>query len=300
MFEDTARLDTTQVEDRRSGYRPGVRTGAVGGTGLIVVVVVALLLGVDPSTLISTDGSYIDTFSDLQDRTVGGPRTGNAELAGECQTGADANAREDCRIVGFVNSVQKYWSDDFSRRDWDYTGARTRFFSSATQTGCGTASSQVGPFYCPPDQQVYIDLEFFDELLTRFGATGGPFAQAYVVAHEYGHHVQNLLGLLDQIGAGQGPQSDAVRSELQADCLAGVWAGNAVQTGYIRRLTDADVAEALDAATAVGDDRIQRQAQGRVNPESWTHGSSEQRQRWFSTGYREGDLEFCDTFRGPI
>jgi hypothetical protein len=175
------------------------------------------------------------------------------------------------------------------------------FFTDATQTGCGHATSQVGPFYCPLDHNVYIDLGFFEELRTRFGASGGPFAQAYVIAHEYGHHVQNLLGTLDRArSTATGPESGAVRTELQADCYAGVWAANAVATGFIEELTQADINDGLDAAAAVGDDRIQEASQGQVNPERWTHGSSEQRRRWFSRGYENGKPAACDTFSGSI
>jgi predicted metalloprotease len=217
----------------------------------------------------------------------------NSDLSSECRTGADANQKEDCRIVGVINSVQAYWSQHLP----GYTKVDTVFFSSSANTGCGFATSSVGPFYCPLDQKVYIDLGFYDDLRSRFGAQGGPFAEAYVIAHEYGHHVENLRGVLERSRDGStGPTSSGVRVELQADCLAGVWARGAVQTGFIEELTDADIRDGLDAAAAVGDDRIQESVQGRVNPESWTHGSAQQRMKWFTTGYQSGDLASCDTF----
>ncbi|MDP8924076.1 MAG: neutral zinc metallopeptidase [Chloroflexota bacterium] len=300
-FNPNARLDPSQVEDRRGRGFGGGRGLAVGGGGIsIVALLLALLFGVNPFEMASGASPQPYSYEQPGVGQQGGLAAGNS-LTEACQTGADANQREDCRIVGFVNSIQSYWDDEFARRNAEYEPARTQLFSGGTQTACGSASSAVGPFYCPLDQEVYIDLSFFDDLQRRFGARGGPFAQAYVLAHEYGHHIQNQIGTLER---GQrdreGPQSGAVRVELQADCFAGVWANNAVATGYIERLTDEDIAVALDAAAAVGDDRIQRQAQGRVNPETWSHGSAEQRQRWFTTGYRGGDMNACDTFRGSV
>ena len=207
------------------------------------------------------------------------------------------------RIVAVVNSVQAFWTEEFARRGGRYQEAPTTFFSGGVGTACGQASSDVGPFYCPADSTIYIDLSFYDELRNRFGARGGDFAEAYVIAHEYGHHIQNLTGQNDRVRTRQGPDSDAVRLELQADCYAGLWANRATtvedeQSGrpLVTELSDEDIAIGLDAAATVGDDYIQERFQGQVNPEAWTHGSSAQRQRWFTTGLRTGDLEQCDTF----
>jgi predicted metalloprotease len=291
-FRKGARLDPSQIEDRRGrGRTVAIGGGGLGLVGLIVALVISLSGG--------GSGSVSDILNQLnrlnQVETTGGAPTSGA--LSQCRTGADADQTEDCRIVGYVNSIQDYWSQALD----GYTVIPTVFFSGATDSACGTATTDVGPFYCPRDEKVYIDLGFFQELRDRFGATAGPFAQAYVLAHEYGHHVQDLEGILSQIGNDRtGPQSNAVRSELQADCFAGVWAAHAVQTGFLTEVTDADIADALNAAAAVGDDRIQRQTEGQVNPETWTHGSSSERQHWFTTGYRSGDPNQCDTFSGSL
>ncbi len=292
-FRKGAKLDSGQVTDVRG--RGGGRGLAVGGGGIGVGVLVIYLL-----FSLLTGGGGLGQLAPLEDQQVGqGDNPG--VVSEECRTGADANERQDCFIVGVVNSTQEFWDGVFQRSGEQYQYVDTVFFTDQVQTACGGATSQVGPFYCPGDQLVYIDLGFFDELQSRFGAGEAPFAQAYVIAHEYGHHVQDLTGDLDRIGNDrQGPESRAVRAELQADCYAGVWAANAVETGLIEQLTQDDINAGLDAAAAIGDDRIQEQTQGQVNPESWTHGSSEQRRRWFSRGYEEGRPAACDTFSGSI
>jgi uncharacterized protein len=293
-FRRGATLDPDQVTDVR-GRRLGGGGLAVGGgglglAGLVIYLLVSLLSG----------GGGLGQLSPLDNQRVGQGDT-PGEVSQACRTGEDANTRLDCRIVAVVNSVQKFWDGVFQRSNRQYQYVDTVFFTDQVQTGCGLASSQVGPFYCPNDKLVYIDLGFFDELESRFGVGAAPFTQAYVLAHEYGHHVQDQLGVLDAIrGDRQGPESKAVRSELQADCYAGVWAKHAVETGLVEELTQADINNGLDAAAAIGDDRIQERTQGQVNPETWTHGSGEQRRRWFSRGYEQGKPAACDTFSGSI
>jgi uncharacterized protein len=283
-FRPNARLDPSQVQDVRGrGGMPGLAVGGggIGVVGVIVYLLFALLSNGSAGPLGGLDGS-----------TVAQQPPGQV-LGSECQTGRDANSREDCRIVGYINSIQSYWATAVS----NYSISKTVFFTGSTPSGCGTASTDVGPFYCPVDKKVYIDLGFFDELRTRFGASTGPLAEAYVLAHEYGHHVQDQLGILDRIGNdNQGPHSAGVKSELQADCFAGVWAHHAAQTTYLTNITPADVKDALSAASAVGDDRIQAETQGQVNPETWTHGSSGERDHWFTVGYSSGDPNRCDTW----
>lgn len=288
-FNRRSKLDTSQVQDRRG--RGGAIALGGGGIGVVILVIVAMLLGVDPRALIGVV-EQVPMASTQNTENI-------TDLAATCQTGEDANTRQDCRIVGFVNSIQSFWDDEFARRNGDYIEAQTVLFSGATQAACGYASASMGPFYCPRDQMIYLDLAFFEDLQSRFGAEGGPLAEAYVLAHEYGHHIQNLTGVLNQ-GAGSGatgPESMAVQIELQADCLAGIWIHHATETGYLTQITEEQLAQSLDAAAAVGDDRIQQQSQGYVAPESWTHGSSAERQQALMTGVQSGDMNACQMQR---
>lgn len=266
-FRDDAELDTSQVEDRggRGGGFPGGGIAIGGGITGIIALIVALVFG----------GNLIGGSE-----PAGIQPTTN--LAQDCKTGKDAEQSEKCMVVAVVNSIQDYWDGVIP----EYQPAKTTLFSGGIQTGCGAADSSVGPFYCPNDRRVYLDLSFFKQLQSQFGAQGGPFAEAYVIAHEYGHHVQNLKGALSG--------GSSVGAELQADCLAGIWANHAVETKlYEKPFTEAEIAQALDAAAAVGDDRIQKRTQGRVDPDSFTHGSSEQRIHAFQAGYKSGDIQRC-------
>jgi uncharacterized protein len=288
-YDRGAKLDTSRVRDRRGG---GGGRIAIGGAGGLIIVLVALFFGVDVSALLD-----------------GGPDTGAGTAApadgglATCETGADIAERRECRFVAFENSVQDYWAAEFERRGATYRPASFNVFTGGIRTGCGSASSAMGPFYCPADEGVYMDLGFFEVLETQLGARGGDFAEAYVVAHEVAHHVQNITGINAQVQTRQGPSSDGVRLELQADCLSGVWAHHATRTPaagsdrpIIAEISQEDIAIALDTAGVIGDDYIQTRSQGNVTPETFSHGSSEQRTRWFTTGLDSGDLDACDTF----
>ncbi|MEB3048723.1 neutral zinc metallopeptidase [Mycolicibacter sp. MYC123] len=283
-FNEGMQIDTSTTSSGGAGR--GIAIG--GGVAGLVIMVVALLLGADPGDVLSQQpvdtGQYSAPGFDLN----------------KCRTGADANKYVECRVTATGNSVDAVWSDLLR----GYTRPHVQLFSGQISTGCGTASSAVGPFYCPTDQTAYFDTGFFQELVDRFGSSSGPMAQEYVVAHEFGHHVQNLLGDLGRAQHGaQGATGAGVRTELQADCYAGVWAHYAAITKqegtgvtFLKPLTDDDIRDALSAASSVGDDRIQQSMTGHVNPESWTHGASAQRQHWFTVGYQSGDPKQCNTF----
>jgi hypothetical protein len=299
-FNENVTLDTSQVSSGGGGG--GAPGGMVvgGGIGGIVILILTLIF----NGLFGGGGDPTGGVGGLDSGQVSAAGDQSGDAFSECRTGADANTNTVCRVIGTVNSVQAYWGAELPRYGKEWQETKTVLYDGTTQSACGTASNQVGPFYCPLDKTVYIDASFFQILEQQFGSSGGPLAQEYVVAHEYGHALQDQLGLLGRAQQDpQGPESGAVRVELMADCLGGVWANHATTvedpdtgTPFLKPLSDQDIKDALSAASAVGDDRIQEATQGRVTPENWTHGSAEARQRWFLQGFRTGDLNSCDTF----
>jgi predicted metalloprotease len=315
-FNPKARLDTSRVRDGGGGGAGGGMGGggmriplpggtkAGGGVGLLVIIVVILLLkacaGIDLTGAVTGSGLGGYTTSRFQ---------GDSTVYQGCTTGQDANDHPDtCGVVAVENSLVDYWQDTLAQQS-----PRTSFqpetaivtFSGSAPSGCGQASSAMGPFYCPTDQTIYFDPSFFHDILEQqLNGPSGAFVEPYVIAHEFGHHIQNLLGTMRKVKTQQGPNSDSVRLELQADCYAGMWTRNATKTEdsqgnvLIQDLSDQDIREAIAAAKSVGDDTIQKETSGRVNPEQWTHGSSEARVRWFTTGYQQGTLDACNTFTG--
>ena len=265
----------------------GGKVAAGGGAIGLLALVVYLFTGVDLSGV--TGGAQQPA-----------PETG--ETIPAC-TAEQANTDRECLYSATLDSLDTFWGAALPAAGGQFSMPEAVSFRSAVSTACGNASSSTGPFYCPPDATIYVDVSFFDQL-AQLGAEDGPLAEQYVIAHEYGHHIQQITGVMDQADRqGAGAESDSVRVELQADCYAGMWAGNAASTvdpdtgvTYLEPITQAQLQNALGAAEAVGDDNIQEQSGGGVNPDSWTHGSSEQRQRWFTTGYEQGTLAACDTF----
>lgn len=276
-FKPDAQIDTGSVLGGGGGGRGGGL--AIGGIGGVIVLVLALVLGLDPGALLG-GGS-----------TTNDPGTSNSQ----CRTGSDVQSNPDCRWPAYMTSMGQYWSQALN----GFQAPTMRTFSGGVQTACGSASSQVGPFYCPGDQKIYIDTEFVGQLLKQLGTESSYAAEAYIVAHEYGHHVQNLTGVLARSQDGQtGPTSNAVRVELQADCYAGVWYKWAAQNpdDIIDNITQDDLNRIADAARAVGDDHIQSQSGRGVQPDGWTHGSSQMRKFWLQKGFSTGDPNQCDTF----
>jgi predicted metalloprotease len=298
-FDDQT-VDVTDIDDRRGGGGfdgGGIAIGGgVGIVGLIVYALVALLGGSDPGGL-----QLPATDQGTSSSSAAGAES-KEQLRARCNSEDALQKYTDCRLIKTFNVADTVWRNEFHRRGLDYISPRFAFFRGRTQTGCGPATAEIGPFYCPPDQEIYFDLDFLERLQTQFGATG-EFAQAYIVAHEFGHHLQTLLRTESEVRAAQQRNPSqanqySIRLELQADCYAGVWSNLADTSENGINLTQGNIAEAVGAAQAVGDDRIQAKVSGRVNPESWTHGSAAQRKQWFLTGAQSGDLLSCNTFGG--
>ena len=290
-FNDNVRVDTGRVSKRRGGARRG---GAIAGGGVGVLLLLTLgsqLLGVN-----------LLPFAPAVEQAIGGgsPAEEEAALTG-CETGADANEDVECRMAATSDALDRYWETQVGNYR---PPADVVLFEGRTDSGCGAASSATGPFYCPADESIYLDVAFFETLRSDYGASDGSLAQMYVLAHEWGHHVSNLVGAMQRVGRDTGPTSGSVRLELQADCFAGAWVRGASSVPddagvpFLKPVTSAEIADAMSAAAAVGDDRIMESAGVEVDPERFTHGTSEQRQRWFQTGYGQGPTA-CGTFDVP-
>jgi predicted metalloprotease len=304
-FDESDQADLSQIEDRRGGgggMFGGLRGGPIaigtGGLGIIGVIITLVL------SFLGQGGGGVPGFdpNSVSNIDATAPSAGpSSELSTSC-TGVTSGSNNEQFISCVNTNIQKFWSDLFAQAGQRYIETDVVLFSGGTQSGCGAASSSTGPFYCPLDRKVYIDLDFFDVLASSLGGPNTDFAQAYVLAHEIGHHLQTILGTEAQVRDAQqrNPSqrnSLSVRLELQADCYAGVWGHSAFEAG---KVADAEIDDAIAAAGSVGDDRIQKSTTGRVNPESFTHGSSAQRQEWFRKGFESGNPDLCDTFAGGI
>ena len=276
--------NTTRRRGRNAAIAGG---GAVGVLGIIALIA-GPLLGIDLTGLLGGGAA-----------PGGGSEPAGGSVIENCDTGQDANANVDCRMAGAQVALDAFWGENVE----GYSAPQMVVVDGATNTACGTASNAVGPFYCPPEQTVYIDPTFFQLMQQQFGASAGNLAQLYIVGHEWGHHIQYITGDMERYpNNGTGPGSNGVRMELQADCYAGAWIGRMTEQTdadgdpYLIAPTEAEIRDALNAASTVGDDHIQEQSSGTVNPESWTHGSSESRQRWFAEGYQNGLGVCAQTF----
>jgi len=291
MSFDDRRVDVSGVDDRRGrGRGLAIGGGGLGIGGLVLVLLFNALTGstIDPTALV-TDSVQMGRAGETTE-----------QLSARCNADGAIEAHDDCYMIKSYNEINEVWTAELQRQGSSYRRPSLVFFEQATATGCGQASSQVGPFYCPPDEAVFFDLGFLAALQQRFGAQGR-YAQTYILAHEVGHHLQTLFGTearvreAQQRASASQQRSMSIATELQADCYAGVWSALANKAGNFS-ITTRELDQALNAAAAVGDDRIQQKAQGRVDPESWTHGSSEQRRQWFLTGFQSADIARCDTF----